>query len=509
MRPTGSKDPGRQLWRPHPDNQPQVDAYNSQADELYYGGAAGGGKSDLLLGLAVTQHQRSIIFRRRYTDLTEIEERSKEILDHTQGSYNANDHIWRNLPGGRRLEFGAVQREDDKEKWKGRPHDLKAFDELPDFTESQYLFLTGWNRSVDPDQRTRIVAAGNPPTTTEGVWVIERWAAWLDPDHPDPAEPGELRWYVRIDDEDTEVEPEFDDRGRPKPIHHNGEDLTPRSRTFIPAFLEDNPYLSDTGYRAILQQLPEPLRSQLLYGDFTLSLQDDPWQVIPTEWVQAAFDRWEKQPKPETGLTAVGCDPARGGRDPATICKRFSNWYAPILEFKGADVDDGPKLAAKIIEVLDGRDVQVNIDPIGVGSSPHDTLLANDVLSVPVNFAAAAKDGNNQPITDRSGKYKFRNVRAAAYWKLREALDPEHGEDLAIAPDRKLRQELTAHRWKLTVSGIQILAKAEVRETLGRSPNHADALVLASWVESLVGSWDDVTEEDMQIEDFESRWTEG
>ena len=44
-------------WTPEPSNRPQVEAYNSKADLLLYGGAAGGGKTDLLIGLALTQHR--------------------------------------------------------------------------------------------------------------------------------------------------------------------------------------------------------------------------------------------------------------------------------------------------------------------------------------------------------------------------------------------------------------------------------------------------------------------
>jgi hypothetical protein len=43
----------------------------------------------------------------------------------------------------------------------------------------------------------------------------------------------------------------------------------------------DNPYLLTTGYVATLQALPEPRRSQLLYGDFAVGTTADPWQVIP------------------------------------------------------------------------------------------------------------------------------------------------------------------------------------------------------------------------------------
>jgi hypothetical protein len=69
------------------------------------------------------------------------------------------------------------------------------------------------------------------------------------------------------------------------------------SRTFIPSRVSDNPYLMGTGYMTQLQSLPEPLRSQMLYGDFHAGVQDDPWQVIPTAWVEAAMARW-KRPRP-------------------------------------------------------------------------------------------------------------------------------------------------------------------------------------------------------------------
>src|SRR5262245_57685600 len=56
-------------WRPEPSNIPQCQAYDSAADLLLYGGAAGGGKSELLLGLALTRHRQSVIFRRCHADL--------------------------------------------------------------------------------------------------------------------------------------------------------------------------------------------------------------------------------------------------------------------------------------------------------------------------------------------------------------------------------------------------------------------------------------------------------
>ena len=121
-------------------------------------------------------------------------DRAQELLK-AHGKYNVNDKLWR-LFTGPTVEFGAVQYEKDKLNYQGRAHDLKGFDEITSFTESQYRFLIGWNRSSKPNQRSRVIATGNPPTTAEGDWVIKYWAPWLDKTHPNPAEPGELR-YLR------------------------------------------------------------------------------------------------------------------------------------------------------------------------------------------------------------------------------------------------------------------------------------------------------------------------
>ena len=106
--------------------------------------------------------------------------------------------------------------------------------------------------------------------------MIDRWRAWLDAGHSNPALPGELRWYAMIDDEDMEVE-------GPAHFEHKGEEIIPRSRTFIPAKLADNPFLANTDYRAVLQSMPEPLRSKLLFGDHSIGFQDHRWQVIPLQ----------------------------------------------------------------------------------------------------------------------------------------------------------------------------------------------------------------------------------
>lgn len=446
------------VWAPLPG--PQFEAYYSQADELFYGGAAGGGKTDLLLGLALTAHRRSIIFRREYPQLRAIIERGNEIVG-PRGTFNGQDHLWRLRRGGS-IELGAVQYDGDVDKYQGRPHDLVAFDELPNFTEGQYRFLNGWKRTEVVGQRVRTACTGNPPASAEGRWVIAYWRPWLDPTHPRPAKPGELRWFAAVDGEDVE-------RDGPEPFEHEDEIITPRSRTFIPSRVEDNPYYMRTGYRAQLQALPEPLRSQMLYGDFSAGIEDNPWQVIPTAWVNEAMGRWQE--KPPGPLTCLGVDVARGGKDSTVLAARHKEWFAPLAVFPGAETPNGPAVAAQVVQALAGSQAPVHVDVIGVGASVYD-VLTGKVSAKAINFAERSHG------MDRSGQLAFVNLRAEGYWRLREALDPASGAGLCLPVDTQLLADLCAPRWEMRVGGIQIEDKEAIIKRLGRSPDRGDAVAL-------------------------------
>ena len=456
----------KELWTPQPGAQYQ--GYICEADELFYGGQAGGGKTDLLLGLAML-HRNSIIFRRQFAHLKALTSRSREILKKIPGaSYNGQLRIWRGLPGDRSLEFGAVQYEEDKENYQGQAHDLKAFDEITQFTESQYLYLTAWARSAVKGQRVRIVCTGNPPQYESGQWVIERWGAWLDPKHPNPAQPGELRWYSMIDSE----EQEFPDG---TPFMHNGEEVRPKSRTFIPASLEDNAYLRETAYRGQLQSLPEPLRSQLLYGDFQIGFQDHAFQVIPTEWVYAAMRRrtdpaYRRDEK--TPLTSLGVDVARGGDDQTIILKMFGDWADELIKEPGAATPDG-EIVADMVEAEHQGQALINLDSVGIGASPYDILRSRGLPVVGINAAARSE------VRDKSNQFGFTNKRAEMWWRLREALEPGSGRNLVLPDDRELLGDLCAPRWERTSQGIKIESKDQIKKRLGRSTDCGDALVMA------------------------------
>jgi len=458
----------QKLWGPLPG--PQTLAYHSQADELFYGGAPGGGKSDLALGLAITAHHNSIIFRREFSMFRGPEgliERSRQIIG-DQGRLNENLYVWRDLPGGRSIEFGAMKNEADKLKYKGRAHDLKVFDELPDFLESQYRFAIGWLRTTAQGQRSRVVCTGNPPTTPEGQWVIAYWAPWLDPQYPNPAKPGELRWFVTVDSRDREV-PDA------SPVEHRGEMIRPRSRTFIPARLEDNPLLLSTGYADVLDNLPEPFRSQLRHGNFEIGQNDDPWQVVPTAWVRMAQARWRAREAPSTPLTRVGVDPSRGGQDEFVIAPRYDNYIASLIKHPAKDAPDGSKGAALIFAAVAGNlDVPIGIDVIGTaGGSVYDHARG-------LNLKAQPLDGSRHSTArDKSGRLGFYNMRAQWHWQFRELLDPTSGQDIAIPPDSQLLSDLCAARWTPTPRGIQIEKKDVIKERIGRSPDRGEAVIYA------------------------------
>jgi hypothetical protein len=459
-----------------PNKGAQTMAFLSEADELYFGGAAGGGKSALLCGLATTSHEKSIIFRREYPQIRGLEDEVVRIIGSRQG-YNSQDKVWK-LPDNRILEFGAVQHENDVEKFQGRPHDLIGFDELPQFSESQYTFLIGWNRSAN-GKRCRIVGAGNPPTNPEGFWVIKRWAAWLDRKHPNPAKPGELRWFTTINGEDKEVEgkgPHFID----------GKEVYARSRTFIPSKLEDNPYLMGTGYASTLEAMPEPFRTMLREGRFDIEQEDQDFQIIPTKWVQEAMERWKKRPTPPEGvpMCAMGVDIAQGGKDKTVIAGRYDYWFSPLIRIKGEETPLGRDVAGHIIKHrVHGCKVILDMGG-GYGGGAYECLVDNIGKSNIITYNAA----NVGVGRSKDGTLAFSNKRAQAYWQMREALDPSQlgGSPICLPDDPELLADLCAPTYKITPRGIQVESKPDIKQRLGRSTDAGDSIVMC-WVEGQRG----------------------
>jgi hypothetical protein len=455
-------------WVPSPG--PQTDAYNSQADVLLYGGEPGGGKSSLLIGLAFMQHQRSLIMRRQYTDLGHIIEEVQKFNGGKQG-FNGSPPPKLKRPDGKVIDLGAAAKVGDEQHWQGNPHDFIGIDEATQFAEQQIRFLMGWVRSADDkDQRKRVVLATNPPLEAEGLWVTDMFAPWLDDKFVDPAEPGELRWAIMgEDDKNIWV-------AGPDPVEYQGRMVEPKSYTYIPASLSDNPFLADSGYQKELDALPESIRG-ILMGGFKTSFKDAPNQVIPTEWVRLAQKRWRSIGPEGIPMCAMGVDASGGGTDPLVICSRHDGWYGPLLQIPAKEIPKDAIGKTTVGHIISNRrdKAMVIIDVGGgYGGSAYELLTDNEV-DVKGYLGSEASTRRS-----RDAKLKFTNTRTAALWQFREALDPGQpgGSPIALPPDRKLLADLTAPTYKVTPNGIKAESKEDVCKRLGRSTNDGDAVMM-------------------------------
>lgn len=457
----------RQKWLPNPG--PQTQAYLSKADLMLYGGAGGGGKTDLIVGLCANDdHERAVVFRRSYGELSDIGERFVDVYGSRQG-WNGSDMLFRR--GSKLVEFGALEKPDSEKAWRGRAHDLICFDEGGELNVAKVSFVMGWNRSTKVGQRCRVVIASNPPSGSDGQWLIEWFAPWVDPLFADPAAPGELRWAFYHPKENRTVW--VDGPGSTK-IEGEDDPIIHKSRTFIPALLDDNPYLKDTGYRSVLQSLPEPLRSQLLKGDFLAGREDHEWQVIPSEWVRLAQERWKNAPPQRRQMVALAADVAIGGLDKTVLAPLYTGCrFGPLVKVPGAECTPDSVAVLMLRERKDACDLSVD-NTGGWGSGVRSHLKKDHSIECAGVVFSAEGQGRT-----KDGKYGYANLRAKMYWAMREALDPETGDDVELPPDPKLAAQLCAHRYTLRKDKVLIESKDEVKARAGSSPDEADAVVIA------------------------------
>jgi hypothetical protein len=458
------------VWVPNPG--PQTDCYYCEAEETLFGGEPGGGKSQVLIGLALTTHERSLLLRRTGKEASKFVSEIEEILG-SRDNFNGKDDQWR-LPNGKVIDHGGCQHEDDKQKYKGTPHDLIGFDELTDFSLSQYMFIKQWNRTTTRGQRCRVVASSNGPSTAAGLWVVERWAAWLDPKHPNPADSGEIRWYL-VNDEGKEEEVEG-----PGPYKVLGRTVYAMSRTFIRSKLDDNPDLAETNYGSALMNQSGDNRKAYALGDFTGGLEDAPNQAIPTSWVTEAMERWGPVPPVGVPMCAIGVDVAQGGRDNTTLAPRHDGWFAKLISKPGKETKTGVEVAGFVTaRRRDGAPIVVDVGG-GWGADAFGHLRGNGLSEEECIAYMGVKKSSKRTA---NMQFTFGNVRTEAYWRFREALDPNQpgGSPIQLpADDRILVADLCAPVYENRSGVLWLESKEVVCDRLKRSTDRGDAVVM-SW----------------------------
>lgn len=242
-------------------------------EEILYGGAAGGGKSDALLMAALqfvhVPGYAAILFRRTYADLAlpgALMDRAHDWLDGTDAHWNETQKTW-TFPTGASLSFGYLDHEDTRYRYQSAEFQFVGFDELTQFSETQYTYLFSRLRRLEGCDVPIRMRAGTNPGGPGHDWVNRRFGC-------------------------------------------DGKTPRPATRFFVPAVAAENIYLDREAYATALANLDPITRAQLANGDWsTLASPGALWKY---EWI--GDSRLPMEKREEILKTAkrivVGIDPA-------------------------------------------------------------------------------------------------------------------------------------------------------------------------------------------------------
>jgi hypothetical protein len=240
------------VWQPFPGAQTDFLDVWKMAYEVLFGGSKGPGKTDCLVMEASRQvthpRYRAVIFRRTYKQLQEIMDRMQRWYPLIGGYWRGTESRWvfpntdKAIPNSGQVSAnpamsGAIgvshmQHEGDKYNHQGREYHFLGFDQVEQFTETQYLYLLAQQRRAVPDLYVYARSTANPGGVGHG-WVKRR--------------------FINLG---------------PNNYFHDQESGT--TRVFIPATMDDNPALmkNDPGYEHRLRLLGDTLFRAFRYGDW-------------------------------------------------------------------------------------------------------------------------------------------------------------------------------------------------------------------------------------------------
>jgi len=175
------------------------------------------------------------------------------------------------------------------------------------------------------------------------------------------------------------------------------------------------------------------------------------------------------------GRRIFACDVARFGEDETAIATRQGN--AVIGQIERIGKQDTMATANRLAGRLRTNAASASaVDVIGIGAGVVDRLRE---LRLPVSAFNASE---HTDATDMSGEFTFPNVRSAAWWNMREMLDPSRNSNIMLPPDEELKTDLTAPRWDIKPGAkITVEPKDQIHKRIGRSPDRGDAVVIAFW----------------------------
>jgi hypothetical protein len=206
--------------------------------------------------------------------------------------------------------------------------------------------------------------------------------------------------------------------------------------------------------------------------------------LIPLSWVEAAVRRWHDRvggDDPHRGLVGrciFGVDVARFGKDATAIATRRGAVCFGVDTHQGKDNVEVATMVEGMLASEPGSIAIVDVDGLGSG--------VVDILRHRRRAVHAFSGGEGTRRRTRDGKQRFARVRTAAWYHLRELLNPALGASVALPDDQLLIRELVAIRWpeNPTNNILQIERKDQVRKRLQRSTDRADAVVMAFWLDA-------------------------
>jgi hypothetical protein len=401
------------------------------------------------------------------------------------------------FPSGARMKFSHLEHEKDKLNWQGAQVPWIGFDELTHFTESQFFYLLGRNRSasgVPPCVR----ATCNPDPDS---WVAEFVEWFIDqkedsPTHglPIPERCGKLRYFTRDGNnivwgnskkEVIEKCPHLFDH-----VEGSPEDMVV-SMTLLPGDIYENKELlsKNPQYLGNLMALEESERFQLLGGNW--KMKQDGMALGKYGKIAAIFKNFP--PKQEDEPNKITCDVARFGKDLAEIAVWEGERVVHLEIFTKSSTED---LFLKIEELREQWSVSTDdvlVDQDGVGGG----LVDRGDYHGFSNGASAMKD----PATGIKENYK--NLKTQCAYRFFEKLnvgnfgiDPENiwidgentttlslrGKNIDILRDIKKQLRVIKRKKPDAEQKKQINSKEEQKNSLsGRSPDHFDTFMMKSW----------------------------
>jgi hypothetical protein len=196
---------------------------------------------------------------------------------------------------------------------------------------------------------------------------------------------------------------------------------------------------------------------------------ESPDTLIAMAMVERA--QWSEAEPSETDSIELGVDVARAGDDSSVIYWRRGPVARRYDSVRGHDLMSVAGMVARAVRELESKQARrvsaIKVDEIGVGAGVLDRLVELGLPACGINVGAGARD-----------KERFRNARAELFWGMRERF--ESGDIALDLADSDVATQLNAIRWKVDSRGrVELEPKEETKARIGRSPDDADALMLA------------------------------